>query len=135
MLFGLVLFCLMVEAPLLTFISALGTLKTLNFDLEIFSCYGQAPLSLPRIGSRPQAEATVACPLRWLLSWTEPVIQRRAPACPCGDYYKPHSHLDILFTQSHQLDKFNEIAATSVSAKISQLYLYYKWADHTILSK
>lgn len=68
----------MVETPLLIFISALGTLKTLNFDLEIFSCYGQALLPLPRVGSRPQAEAAVACPPRWLLSWTEPVVQHRA---------------------------------------------------------
>lgn len=75
LLFGLVLFCLMVEAPLLTFISALGALKTLSFDLEISSCYGQVLLLLPRVGSRPQAEAAVACPLRWLLPWTEPVIQ------------------------------------------------------------
>lgn len=81
LLFGLVLFCLMVEAPLLTFISALGTLKALNFDLEIFSCYDQAPASLPRVGSRPQAEATVACPPRRLLPCTGLVIQHGASAC------------------------------------------------------
>lgn len=101
----------MVEAPLLTFISALGTLKTLNFDLEIFSCYDQAPASLPRVGSRLQAEATVARPPRWLCPCTELVIQHRASACPHRDYYKPHSHLDTLFTRSHQLGKFSEMAA------------------------
>lgn len=124
MVLGLILSCFMVEAPLLTFLSASGTLKTLNFNLEIFSCYDQAPSSLPEVGSRPQAEATVACPPRWLLSCTELKIQHGASMCPQGDYYKPHSHLDSLFTRSHQLGKFNEIVAHfSISKNHSTVFV------------
>lgn len=104
--FGIVL---IVEAPLLTFRSPLGTLKTLNF-YKVFSSYGQPPLSLPIVRLHTQLDD---CFPGLNLSFNIEL---------------PHAHEEVIINQTHMeglclhdpinFIKFNEITShLSISQK------------------